>query len=111
MKHSFLSLVARAFIADPDLHKTLFVLPNRRSCTFLRNELHLAARRSMIMPGIVTISDFVAEQSNLVEADRVELLFALFNAYKSLKGTQNVTFERFLYWGDTILNDFNDIDM
>ena len=68
MKHSFLSLVARAFIADPDLHKTLFVLPNRRSCTFLRNELHLAARRSMIMPGIVTISDFVAEQSNLVEA-------------------------------------------
>lgn len=111
MKQSFLSLVARAFVGEAELHKTLFVLPNRRSCTFLRNELHLAARRSMIMPGIMTISDFVAEQSNLVEADRIELLFALFNVYKKLEGTQDVTFERFLYWGDTILNDFNDIDM
>ncbi|MGM9842209.1 MAG: PD-(D/E)XK nuclease family protein [Candidatus Limisoma sp.] len=111
MKKSFLSLVARAFIEDSELSKMLFVLPNRRSCTFLRNEMHMAARQSMIMPSIVTISDFVAEQSNLVEADRIELLFALFNVYKSLKGTQDVTFERFLYWGDTILNDFNDIDM
>ena len=69
----------------------------------------------MLLPEITTISDFISEQSGLTEASRVELLIILYHVFVSLeqkKSFQNIaqSFDNFLFWGDMILSDFNDID-
>ena len=66
-----------------------------------------------IFPELTTISDFIDEYSDLVEAGRVEQLFLLYQAYRTLAERdqkQYDDFDHFLHLGDMLLNDFNDID-
>lgn len=107
----FLSSIADTFFLKEDLEDYLFVLPNRRSCSFLKNFFAKKADTPFILPRIKPISDFIAEQADLIEIDKVELLFALYNVYKQIKGLDKSEIDKFLYWGDIILNDFSDIDM
>ena len=107
----FLSSVADAFFEKENLEDYLFVLPNRRSCSFLKNFFAKKTDSSFILPRVKPISDFIAEQADLIEIDKVELLFALYNVYRDIKGLEKSEIDKFLYWGDIILNDFSDIDM
>ncbi len=94
------------------LYKYCFVLPNRRSRVFFESYLSLNDKHS-IFPELTTISDFIDEYSDLVEAGRVEQLFLLYQAYRTLAERdqkQYDDFDHFLHLGDMLLNDFNDID-
>ena len=42
-------------------------------------------------------------------ADRVSMLFTLYGIYAHL-GKTDESFDEFLYWGEMLLNDFNDVD-
>lgn len=58
------------------LYKYCFVLPNRRSRVFFESYLSDALNdKHSIFPELTTISDFIDEYSDLVEAGRVEQLF------------------------------------
>lgn len=96
------------------LYKYCFVLPNRRSCVFFESYLSDALNdKHSIFPELTTISDFIDEYSDLVEAGRVEQLFLLYQAYRTLAERdqkQYDDFDHFLHLGDMLLNDFNDID-
>ncbi len=106
----FLKKVAEAFLKNvARLDGLCFVFPNRRSGAFFRKYLSEGAAKPLLFPEILTISDFVAQQSGFVDAGRIEQLFALYKAYSRL--SENVVdFNHFLYWGDMILGDFNDVD-
>lgn len=86
-----------------------FVFPNKRSGVFFEKYLKVLAKGTFIIPTITTISDFIDEISGSVEASRYEQLFILYDVYKSLTD-DGVDFDRFQFWGDMILNDFNDVD-
>lgn len=89
-----------------------FVMPSKRSCSFLTKELNSLSDEVTIAPRIITISDFVAENIPEVTDSRIDLLFRLYECYCSLPGSfARVTFENFYSWGETILSDFNEIDM
>lgn len=96
------------------LYKYCFVLPNRRSRVFFESYLSDALNdKHSIFPELTTISDFIDEYSDLVEAGRVEQLFLLYQAYRTLAECdqkQYDDFDHFLHLGDMLLNDFNDID-
>ena len=96
------------------LYKYCFVLPNRRSRVFFESYLSDALNdKHSIFPELTTISDFIDEYSDLVEAGRVEQLFLLYQAYRTLAERdqkQYDDFDHFLHLGDMLLNDFNDID-
>lgn len=109
----FLQLVARAYArntAPADLADICFVFPNKRSIAFflryLDEELSSVPH---IEPHVATISDFVMSLSPLAEATRYEQLFILYNEYKKLS-PDVAEFDRFLFWGEMILSDFNDVD-
>ncbi len=86
-----------------------FVFPNKRSGVFFNQYLEEVADHSAIFPNITTISDLINGFSSGVEASRYEQLFILYNLYKSL--SMDISeFDQFQYWGDMILNDFNDVD-
>lgn len=108
----FLKLVASAFAADAELKNYKFVLPNRRSVAFFNR--YLSSRvldKSGMMPEVTTISDFISEQSGLVELDRIDLLFSLFCEFNKMETDWKDRLDSFLYWGDILINDFSDIDM
>lgn len=108
----FLRQVAAAFYADgTDLQNCCFVFPNRRSGSFFKKYmLETVGSADCILPDIQTISDFIASQVDLTEAGKMEQLFLLYDAYKELVPENKADFDSFLYWGDMILGDFNDVD-
>lgn len=123
----FLREVAAAYVANSDadeLASICFVTPNKRSGVFLSKHIADEMRNHNIKgfaPAVVPISDFIAEFTDEVEASRIEQLFILYNSYsevlhkhmtpdESAAGKGQVDFNRFQYWGDILLNDFNDVD-
>lgn len=109
----FLLQVAREYYSHEleSMMDYCFVFPNKRSGTFFRHYLtELAEGHPMFMPGIATIGDVAAEIAGLTEATRIDQLFTLYNEYASLSDVDAADFDRFLFWGEMILGDFNDVD-
>lgn len=117
-QNAFLYQVAKQYIDNEsnNLSKYCFVFPNKRSGVFFSDYFEKIASESKIMPNITTISDFISDHSSYIEASRHELLFLLYQCYVEILNNGNVQeteipdFDRFMYWGDMILNDFNDVD-
>lgn len=107
----FLSKVAEVYIQNESkkLVDYCFVFPNKRSGAFFRKYLSEALEMPILLPEIITISDLISEFSVGIEASRYEQLFILYNVYKSISD-EVVEFDQFQFWGDMILNDFNDVD-
>lgn len=66
--------------------------------------------KSIFSPKILSIQDFIGDISNVRQATNIELLLILFEVYKSSKIKQHDDFPSFLKWGQTLLQDFNEID-
>lgn len=113
MNHTpFLSRVADIYIEHEreNLIDYCFVFPNKRSGVFFRHYLAAATKgQALVMPAIMTISEMTASLSPMVEATRFEQLFILYNEYRKLNDDVS-TFDQFLFWGDMLLSDFNDVD-
>ncbi len=110
----FLRQVASVYInrESDALLNYCFVFPNKRSGAFFRHYLSLEANgRTFIMPEIATIADVTRHFSALTEAPRLDQLFILYNEYRTLSGDDTADFDQFLFWGDMLLNDFNDVDL
>ncbi|MGB5555887.1 MAG: PD-(D/E)XK nuclease family protein [Flavobacteriaceae bacterium] len=95
-------------------HKTLenlvFVLPSKRAGTFLRRAIAKASRKTIFLPDIYSIEDFVEHISGLTSANTTHLLFELYTAYLKCDSGDKENFYSFSKWGQTLLQDFNEID-
>ncbi|MCM1355199.1 MAG: PD-(D/E)XK nuclease family protein [Staphylococcus sp.] len=109
----FLQQVASAYVRNelPQLTDYCFVFPNKRSGVFFRHYLSQeAGGKTFIMPEIGTIAEVTRHFSSLTEAPRLDQLFILYNEYRRLS-TDVVDFDQFIFWGEMLLNDFNDVDL
>jgi len=128
----FLSQVATAYLSNEpaSLSGYCFVLPGKRAATFLSKhfaELTAQSDSALLQPAITTISDLVMDSTPWVETSRMELLFMMYNVYRdvvmkrygdssSLTDEQRarmadaVDFDKFQYWGEVLISDFNDVD-
>lgn len=114
MKQSFLSQVAAYYAPLKGLHKFAFVLPNSRSAQQLEHIIADSAKGAMLLPQFMSMNQFVdhiMRHSNLVTVNPIEALFLAFQAYKKQMGDQASDFDKFAFWGQIIVNDFNEIDM
>lgn len=114
----FLRQVAQHYVASHkegrlQLKQLCFVFPNRRSIAFFRKWLSEEASASgiapLVAPSMVTINDFFATASDVRVTDRINLLVILYDCYKALYPKAE-TLDEFIYWGDVLLGDFNDVD-
>lgn len=108
---AFLSRIARIYLQreGENMVDYCFVFPNKRSGMFFSKYLSGHATGTTLLPKISTISELVCDFSSSIEASRFEQLFILYNEYKSLSSDIS-EFDQFQFWGDMILNDFNDVD-
>ena len=86
-----------------------FVFPNRRTGLFFQKYLSEVADIPLFSPTILTINDLFIQLSGKQSADRISMLFTLYDIYIRQSGSTE-TFDEFLYWGEMLLNDFDDID-
>lgn len=97
------------------LEDVVFVLPNKRSAMFLKKYVRATLHKAAVMPRLMTIGSFVSRHARYPEGDAQELLFVLFDAYRQVmteRGRAETMreFDSFVFWGDMILSDFDDID-
>jgi len=107
----FLKHIAELFYNKygTEIHRLAFVFPNRRSGIFFRKYLSEAATNPIFSPSILTINDLFNKLNPKQQADRIKLLFLLYDIYIR-QSDSDETFDDFVYWGEMLLNDFDDID-
>lgn len=116
----FLEQVAAYYVkklnSTDDLADFIFILPNKRSALFLKRYVQQAMPPGVnFMPRFTTFGKFLARRSPLIEASHDDKLFLLYNCYRSVlerhgHAEQAKDFDKFIFWGDMILSDFDDID-
>lgn len=113
-----LKTVAREYAGRySDLKNICFIFPNKRCGVFLKKYFSEFEVFTEELPHILTISEFMCQTSKTIEAGKIELLFTLFNAYKQIlnqddnQDSETVSFDSFRSWGETVLSDFNIVDM
>ena len=107
----FLYQVASLFYEkwEAEVSRLAFVFPNRRTGLFFQKYLSEVADTPLFSPTILTINDLFIQLSGKQSADRISMLFILYDIYIRHSGSTE-TFDEFLYWGEMLLNDFDDID-
>ncbi|MCW3804709.1 PD-(D/E)XK nuclease family protein [Plebeiibacterium marinum] len=86
-----------------------FVFPGRRAGLFFQQHLSKLTQKPLWAPATLTINEFIQEFSEHQIADKITLVFELYQAYEEIYKT-GTSFDEFLPWGEIILNDFDDID-
>lgn len=118
----FLKQVARHYCADGNnggisLERRIFVLPGHRAVVFFRKYLSECIKESgsspMIAPQMLSVEEFFSTLSGGNCADKLTLILHLYDCYSELcaeDGIKCESLDEFLFWGEVILNDFNDVD-
>ena len=109
--NSFLYRIASTYFSEKreSVSDYTFVFPNRRAGLFFQRYLSEIAQKPLFSPEILTINDCFALASKWQTADRLSNLFKLYKLYKDLSASDE-TFDSFVYWGEMLLTDFEDVD-
>ena len=110
----FLQQVAAHYLAGPAFSRQAFVFPNRRSMVFFKKYLTdllrtRGAKAPLVVPPLYTINDFFCRGARAQVSDRLRLLLVLYDCYQKLY-PQAEPLDDFLFWGDVLLADFDDVD-
>ncbi|MGS2725804.1 PD-(D/E)XK nuclease family protein [Psychroserpens sp. BH13MA-6] len=93
------------------LSQLTFVLPSKRSGTFLKHAISKHVNDTIFSPNILSIEEFVETISEFQYTSNSELLFDFYDVY--LKNTPEKdleSFDKFSKWAQVLLQDFNEID-
>jgi len=108
----FLKQVASHYFDEGGISDKCFIFPNRRSLLFFRKYLSESVKdttRPILEPLMFTMNDFFFRVSSVSITDRVSLLLYLYDCYKSIYQKAE-PLDEFIFWGDVILADFDDVD-
>ncbi len=107
----FLYNVANTYYQNhsTDISKYTFVFPNRRSGLFFQKYLGDIIEKPIFSPNILTINDLFMSQTTWQSADKLALLFHIYQIYIKLSKSDE-SFDVFAYWGEMLLGDFDDVD-
>lgn len=111
----FLKQVADHYYNIGEADKCCFIFPNRRSLVFFTRHLCQAVKdsdvlsRPIVAPEMLTINDFFHKVGGVHSVERVRLLIELYDCYRECNPKAE-SLDEFIFWGDVILSDFNDVD-
>jgi CRISPR/Cas system-associated exonuclease Cas4 (RecB family) len=92
-----------------ELHRFCIVFPNIRAGLFFRKYLAQRSEKPVWAPAFRSLDSLMEEITSLTQADSLSLIFDLFQAFKQHKPTGE-SFEEFYFWGEMLLDDFDDVD-
>lgn len=92
-----------------DISNHCLVFPSRRAGIYFLKYYAARLEKPVWAPAILTINEFFGTYSDLVIPENEILLFELYKVYRRLKKNAE-SFDEFYFWGDMLVNDFDDID-
>ena len=90
-----------------DISSLSVLFPSRRARLFFIDALSGIAERPLWQPRWTTIDELMSEISGLRIGDRVRLVTELYKVYSEFHPE---SFDKFYFWGDMLLTDFDTID-
>jgi CRISPR/Cas system-associated exonuclease Cas4 (RecB family) len=107
----FLERIARLLYEqnDGDIRNHCLVFPSKRAGLYFLKYYAAQLDKPVWTPSIMTINEFFGSFSELQVANNEILLFELYKIYSGLNKSAE-SFDEFYFWGDMLLNDFDDID-
>ena len=110
----FLEQVAAHYYPGQDIEHTCFLFPNRRSLVFFKKYLAALVKEKgagvpLPVPPLYTVNDFFYRLNHVEISDKLRLLLELYAVYKKLN-PEAEPLDEFVFWGDVMLSDFDDID-
>ena len=108
----FLHLVAEHIQANyaANTEHLCIVLPNKRGALFLKKHLAKVFNKTIWLPTIISAEDLISNLSGLQQADEIDLICELYQAYCLVLKDKAEPFEAFAKWGNLMLQDFNEAD-
>ena len=110
----FLKQVAQYYYESGKAGGRCFIFPNRRSMVFFKKYLTeavvVASDKPLRMPRLLTVNEFFSKVAPVSVADRGTLLVILYDCYVKLNPKAE-SLDDFIFWGDIILGDFNDVPL
>jgi CRISPR/Cas system-associated exonuclease Cas4 (RecB family) len=108
---SFLGELAQQVLKEygDKLAEVQVIFPNRRAGVFFRKELGKLIEHPVWLPRIYSMEDFVVGRSDLTQIDKLEGVFLLYDIYQKYQ-PEAEHFDKFFFWGEMILKDFEEID-
>ena len=85
------------------------VFPNRRAVLYFRKHLAGMLDMPVFSPQLLTIEDFIGSFSKLRVPDKLDLVHHLHAVYKPIVNIDE-PFDKFYFWGEMLLRDFDEID-
>jgi CRISPR/Cas system-associated exonuclease Cas4 (RecB family) len=85
------------------------VFPNRRAGLFFSKYLSSKISTPIWSPRIISIEDFIKDLSGLKSADKLELIYILYQVFTDLNKSKE-DFDKFYFWGNVLLQDFDEVD-
>ena len=91
-----------------DLSQLVVMFPSLRARTFFNDAIRELSTRPTWQPKTATIDDLMERGSGLVRGERIRLISELYKVYR--KHHPMESFDRFYFWGDMLISDFDMID-
>ena len=111
MVHFIKQVIDEVIAKNNTVNDLVFILPTRRSIVFLKRHMSNAIKHPVISPKMFSIEEFVEHLSGLKFIHTSRLSFEFYSVYKDLTPhDERESFEQFLSWAPTVLQDFNELD-
>ena len=91
-----------------DLSSLVILFPSLRARSFFNSALSSLVTKPTWQPKWTTIDELMESASGLVRGERIRLIAELHNIY--VKYHPNEDFDKFYFWGDMLIADFDMID-
>lgn len=85
------------------------IIPNKRASVYIQSHLADLAKKPFFSPEIITINEWISQQTEHKILNQHELVFLLFEIHQKIQEKAE-DFNEFLKWGKTLLSDFDEID-
>lgn len=108
---TFLQEVAQHVLTHHKDHldQVTIIFPNRRAGLFFRKAIGQLIDKPIWMPSVTSLEDFILFHAELEKIDTLEAILRLYDVYKAQQPREE-SFDRFFFWGEMILRDFDEID-
>ncbi|MBO7263829.1 MAG: PD-(D/E)XK nuclease family protein [Alistipes sp.] len=91
-----------------DLSNLVVLFPSLRARAFFNDALNTLVDRPIWQPSWSTIDEIMEQGSGLKRGERIRLISELYHIY--VKHHPKEEFDRFYFWGDMLISDFDMID-
>ena len=93
---------------NSDLSSLVVMFPSMRARTFFNDALACVADKPLWQPSYATIDEVMERIADISRGDRIVLITELFKIYKRHHPAE--TIDKFYFWGDMLISDFDMID-